>query len=181
MGDLQIGVKYRFLEESATRPEIAVFPSTSLPTGNQQMGLGLGHPQTFLPIWAQKSAGPWTLFGGGGLHVNPGAGNRNWWYSGATLTRKVTPQISVGGEVYHTTANAIGAAGSTGFNFGFVRNIDGRHALLLSAGRAMNFGNAFQLTRLMRSAFFHERSTVFKGSNGTVPIATQNGSWQIAL
>ena len=35
------------------------------------------------------SAGPWSAFAEAGYDVNPGAGNRDWWFAGAALTREV--------------------------------------------------------------------------------------------
>ncbi|MGB8266384.1 MAG: hypothetical protein WCE44_08695 [Candidatus Velthaea sp.] len=49
---------------------IAFYPNVEIPTE------AAGHAAVFLPIWLQKSSGPWTAFGGGGLFLNPGPGNR---------------------------------------------------------------------------------------------------------
>jgi hypothetical protein len=68
------GIKYRFIPESASRPQVAFYPSI----GNSQ---GL-----FLPLWAQKSVGRITLFGGGGWSRNISAGGRNYWSGGLAGT-----------------------------------------------------------------------------------------------
>ncbi len=73
-GDTELGAKVRFIQETAWVPQIATFPTIELPSGNEDRGLGAGHVQTFLPLWLQKSAGPWTTYGGGGYWVNPGEG-----------------------------------------------------------------------------------------------------------
>ena len=56
---------------------------------------GTGRVRLLLPMWAQKDFGPWSLFGGGGYMINPGAGNRDFWQSGVALTRQVTPRPQV--------------------------------------------------------------------------------------
>src|SRR6266704_2005880 len=59
LGDTQLSVKYRFLHEDDTWPQAAVFPAVVLPTGSADRGLGAGQPQVLLPMWLQKSWGPW--------------------------------------------------------------------------------------------------------------------------
>src|SRR5206468_592860 len=56
-GDTELGVKYRFIQETDKVPQIGVFPLLELPTGNHRQGLGNGKAQVFLPVWAQKSWG----------------------------------------------------------------------------------------------------------------------------
>src|SRR4051794_38691528 len=55
LGDVELGAKYRFLHETDTLPQVAIFPLVELPTGDHGRGLGNGKTQVFLPIWLQKS------------------------------------------------------------------------------------------------------------------------------
>jgi len=41
--------------------------------------------QAFLPVWMQKDVGDWTVYGGGGYWINPGAGQKNWWFTGLAV------------------------------------------------------------------------------------------------
>ena len=66
LGDVEMGVKYRFVEEGEGQPQIGVFPMLELPTGNDRRGLGNGRLWARLPVWVQRSWGPWTTYGGGG-------------------------------------------------------------------------------------------------------------------
>jgi hypothetical protein len=51
-----------------------------VPVANRHFGSGrLG---LFLPLWAEKDFGAWSLFGGGGYNINPGPDQRNFWLSG---------------------------------------------------------------------------------------------------
>ncbi len=97
-GDTEFGVKYRFIEEDEEgwRPQVAVFPFVEAPSGNAHRGLGAGHTREFLPLWVQKSFGDWTTYGGGGYWINPGAGNRNFFFSGWLLQRKITDTFTLG-------------------------------------------------------------------------------------
>ena len=64
-GDIETGIKYRFVQESKSRPMMGTFVMFELPTGNADRGLGIGKAWFKLPLWLQKSWGPWTSYGGG--------------------------------------------------------------------------------------------------------------------
>ncbi len=139
-GDTQVSFKYRFIheDEKGWRPQVAVFPLVQLPTGDQSRGLGAGHVLGFLPIWAQKSFGEWTTYGGGGYWINQGdAGDKNYWFFGALLQRKITDKLSVAGEIFHQTANTVDGDDSTGFNFGAIYDFSDHDHFVFSAGRGL--------------------------------------------
>ena len=46
-GDTELGIKYRFVQESDWIPQIATFPLMQVPTGSHARNLGSGHLQTF--------------------------------------------------------------------------------------------------------------------------------------
>jgi hypothetical protein len=148
IGDVELGVKYRFLEEDANgwRPQVGVFPLVEIPTGNAHRSLGAGTTRAFFPVWAQKSLGDWTTYGGGGYWINPGAGNRNYWFAGWLLQRKLTNKFTFGGEVFHQTAAARGARDSNGFNVGGFYDFTENHHVLFSVGRGLE--NADKANRL---------------------------------
>ena len=138
-GDTEVGFKYRFIEEDkdGARPQIGIFPLVELPTGNQDRGLGAGHVRVFLPLWVQKSFGEWTTYGGGGYWINQDEhlGDKNYWFFGWLLQRKITEHLTLGGEIFHQTADTIDGVDSTGFNFGGIYDFDEHNHLLFSAGR----------------------------------------------
>ena len=134
IADTELGVKYRFLRqhEGSWLPDVAFFPKIDLPTAGERFGSGkLG---AILPLWAQKDFGPWSLFGGGGWTLNPGAGNRDYGFAGIALTRRVTERLSLGGEVYHQAASAVGGRSSTGLGFGASWQVAPKWSLIGSAG-----------------------------------------------
>jgi hypothetical protein len=135
LGDLEVGIKVRFLKETDALPQIGLFPLVEIPTGNADQGLGAGHTQVYLPVWIQKSWGPWTTYGGYGWWRNPGPGNQNWTYAGWLLQRDLGEHLTLGAEAFRTTAMALGGQTSTGFNAGGQLNFSGMHHLLFSAGR----------------------------------------------
>jgi hypothetical protein len=137
VGDTELGAKYRFISPGKDDwyPQVGVFPLVELPSGNARRGLGAGYVQAFLPVWVQKDFGNWTTYGGGGYWINPGPGNRNYWYVGWLLQRQVTKKLALGGEVFHTTSSMVGRGGVTGFNLGGQYDLTDHDHLLFSAGR----------------------------------------------
>ena len=49
-----------------------------------------------MPLWLQKSVGPWTSYGGGGYWFNPGAGNRSYAYVGWQMQRHLSELATLG-------------------------------------------------------------------------------------
>ncbi|MEI6502419.1 MAG: transporter, partial [Armatimonadota bacterium] len=60
VGGTWVGAKWRFAEQTANRPAIAVYPQLSLPTGDAGRGLGAGKSSYVLPLEAERTLGPWT-------------------------------------------------------------------------------------------------------------------------
>jgi hypothetical protein len=131
-GVVELAVKYRFLHQAAGSwmPDVAFFPRVFVPTGARFDAV---RPGLFLPVWAEKDWGPWSLFGGGGLQINPGAGERNFWQSGLALTRAFGERFSLGAEVFHQTADARDTRDFTGVNVGATYKLS-PHWTLMAAG-----------------------------------------------
>ena len=146
-GDTELGIKYRFLDggPSGTGLMVGTFPLVELPSGDENRGLGSSHTQVFVPLWLQKDFGPWTTYGGGGYWFNPGSGNKDYWFFGWLLQRQVTDHLTLGGELFHETADAVDGVDSTGFNVGGFYDFSEHHHLLFSAGTGIQ--NADQTNR----------------------------------
>jgi len=50
-GDTEVGIKYRFLDETDSLPQIGIFPMAELATGDSNSGLGNGKTWYRLPLW----------------------------------------------------------------------------------------------------------------------------------
>lgn len=137
-GDTELGAKYRFVQETQSKPMVGIFPLVEVPTGNSARGLGGGHFQFFLPVWLQKSWGPWTTYGGGGYWINPGSGNQNFWLTGLVVQRDLSSSLTLGGEIFHTGPAAVGEGGRLNFNLGGQYNIDEERHILFSVGSGIS-------------------------------------------
>ena len=117
-GDTEVGIKFRFVDQSTYMPAIATFPLVEIPTGNASMNLGNGEAQIYLPIWLQKDMGNWTIYGGGGYWIHPGIGNKNWLFTGLLLQYNFTNTFFLGAELFHQTSSSIDTKAYSGLHVG---------------------------------------------------------------
>jgi hypothetical protein len=131
-GDVELGVKYRFLNNEKSGFSAAVFPRAILPTAAHSPG---EKTRFLLPLWVEKDfAGGTSLFGGGGFTINPGAGNRDFWQAGIALTHDLSKTISAGAEITRQGSDTVGATAQTRAGVGTIIQISDHYALLFSGG-----------------------------------------------
>ncbi len=136
LGDTELGVKYRFVRETDQHPQIGVFPMVELPTGRASRGLGNGRAWYRLPVWLQKSLGPWTTYGGGGIALNPASGQRNYGFGGWLVQRDFGPHLTLGAEIFRQGPDTHDDRGFTAANAGGYLNFTENLSLLFSGGRS---------------------------------------------
>ncbi len=131
-GDVELGVKYRLLNDEEIGVSAAVFPRIILPTST----LGTGErARLLLPIWVRKDfAGGTSIFGGGGYEINPGQDNRDFWRASVAVTHDITKKVSLGAEIAQQGSDALGGTSQTQAGIGGIVKIGGPSALLFSAG-----------------------------------------------
>jgi hypothetical protein len=138
-GDVQLGAKYRFLNDEGTGWQAAVFPRVILPTSAK--GLGGNRVRLLLPLWVQKDMGKTSLFGGGGYEINPGPGNKGFWQAGVAVTHDFTSRLSLGAEAYRQSADTRGGDDASGVDAGLIRKLGGPYSLLLAGGPRFSSGH----------------------------------------
>jgi hypothetical protein len=110
IGDIELGVKYRFVQETKKRPMIGTFVMFEMPSGDAARGLGVGKTWYKLPIWVQKSSGPWTSYGGAGETIVRAPGYRSYPFAGALLQRDLGKKWTLGAEVFYHGPQGIATA-----------------------------------------------------------------------
>jgi len=163
-GVTRFGIKTRFVTESEDRPQIAFYPSVQIPTS--------GHIVTLLPFWLQKSFGPWTTFGGGGLYINPGPGKRDYTFAGGALERTISPGTTLGLELFHQGADTIGGSDTTAANVGLLSQLGEHHAVLFSFGRAFHGPDRFAAYASYEFALGPRSTSTAKTTSGSASGAT---------
>jgi hypothetical protein len=144
VGDVELGIKFRFLAERKWTPMIGTFPLVEVPTGSRQRGLGNGTAQIFIPVWVQKTIGEWTTYGGWGVWLDTGNANRHWWFFGWQAQRKLGEHLALGAELFHETPEELGASSDTRFNLGAIIDVNDSHHVIFSAGRSIVGVSQFQ-------------------------------------
>ena len=137
-GDVEIGAKYRFINDDQAGLQAAVFPRVILPTSSRD--LGGRRARLLLPLWVQKDLGKTSFFGGGGYEINSGGGNRNLWQAGLAVTHDFSDRLQLGTEVNWQSPDERGANDSVGVDLGMIRNLGGPYALLVAAGPTFSGG-----------------------------------------
>ena len=143
LGDIELGVKYRFFKETDAIPQAGTFPHVEIPTGDSSKAAGSGSWELFVPLWLQKSFGPWTTYGGGGFWIQLKSGSHDFWFFGWELQRDISWRLMLGAELFCNTGSFTDNRTETGFNAGGVFNFTKDHHLLFSAGRDFSGPNTF--------------------------------------
>lgn len=131
LGDVELGAKWRFLSETAHRPQVGIFPLVELPTGSAARGLGTGELQVFIPVWIQKSFGDWMTYGGGAVRFT---GTKDVDFeAGWLLQRQIAKPFALGAEAY-VTVPTDGRAVELQLNLGAVVDLSEHLHLLGSVG-----------------------------------------------
>lgn len=140
--DTEFGIKYRFVKETENSPQIGTFPIIEIPT-IKNSEFSDGKAKIFLPLWAQKSWGKLTTYGGVGYWINPGTNNKNWIFSGWEIQYANSPVVTLGGELYYHSANTKDSKSGTGFNLGGSVNTTEKFHIIFSFGRSLTNDNTF--------------------------------------
>lgn len=139
-GNTEFGVKYCFIHETEKSPQIGIFPILEIPT-IKNPEFSTGKFQVFLPVWAQKSWGKLTTYGGVGYCINPGVTNKNWIFTGAEIQYELSPKLMLGGELYYHSADADGSKSVTACSIGGSVNISQKFHIIFSAGHSLTNDN----------------------------------------
>jgi hypothetical protein len=130
--DSQMGLKVRFIQETEHSPQVSFYPQVTFATGVP--GVSNGHGTLFLPVWAQKTIGKVTVFGGGGYDFDKDSSGPGDWQAGVAATAPVTKDDTIGMEFTRTTPHDTYQQSDVGF--GMIHLLGATHALLFSAGRS---------------------------------------------
>ena len=136
-GDSEAGIKFRFVGKEPESLQIGIFPLVELPTGDSARGLGNGSTWVKLPLWIQKSWGPWTTYGGGGYAFNGAPGARDYPFGGWLIQRNLSDLLSLGWELFAQGRDKEDDQGFLAVNIGGSLNFSPEFSLLFSGGHSL--------------------------------------------
>ena len=137
LGDVIIGTKYRLLGKPSADSGLSASLEVSLPTGDEQRGLGSGAVDVDL-----KARGGWQLgcevvyFNLGHTWVGEERKDNTWFYSGV-WDHPVRRNLRLLTEVYGKTANEPGAPNALAGTVGIKWRLAHRQQLQFSIGRSL--------------------------------------------
>jgi hypothetical protein len=134
--DTEFGIKFRFIQETDNSPQVGVFPIIEIPTVKNSE-FSDGKLKIFLPVWAQKTWGKFTSYGGAGYWINPGTNNKNWIFAGWEAQYSFSPKLTLGGELYFHSASTDDGKSGAGFNAGGSVNPSEKFHIIFSIGHSL--------------------------------------------
>ena len=137
-GDIELGVKLRFLHDEHGGFSAAVFPRLFLPSGAKPFTAG--RAGLLLPLWLGKDWGGWSVFGGGGYMIQPGRGNRSHALAALAVTRDLSDKVALGVEAKREGPDAPDGRATTLFQLGGILQLGGPFSLLAAGGPLLEDG-----------------------------------------
>jgi hypothetical protein len=134
--DTEFGIKYCFLQETENHPQAGIFPIFEIPTIKNE-DFSDGRIKIFIPLWIQKSWSKLTTYGGAGYWINPGAGSRNSVFLGWESQYDFSKAVTLGGELYFQSADAVDGKSLAAFNLGGSLNFREHIHLIFSFGHSI--------------------------------------------
>ena len=136
LGNMEIGLKWRFLDEAEDGISISTYPQMAFENPTSSVDRGLVEPGTelFLPLQIEKDLG-W-------LVVNPEVGfatregGDDTWVYGLAVGREVSEGLEVLAEI-HGEAERHFHGGEILFNVGMRLDLSDRNTFLVSVGRGI--------------------------------------------
>jgi hypothetical protein len=135
IGDMLMGVKWRFFNEEKSQFQLGIYPQLLVPSGDRARGLGEGRTAFVLPLVAQKSWGKWTLYGNVGYWWRTAAETHNYVYAGAVLEREINERLTLGAELFGNSPKERDIRSEFAFNIGGTWKLSTHLNLLFTAGR----------------------------------------------
>ncbi len=139
IGDLELGWKYRFLDEDDRGVMASIYPQVLTPTGSSRHGLGGGRAEMLLPLEVGRHFFDEKLLIYGEIGYNlvfDGSGEHNWIYGIASEWQKserLKLLFEVGGVAWESGSDP----DFPFFNAGLKYQLTDRWTLIGSAGRSL--------------------------------------------
>lgn len=139
IGDIELGAKYRFIQEKGSRPMVGTFVMVEIPSGDASRELGNGTTWLKIPIWIQKDLGHgWQTYGGGGYIVNDAPGGRDTPFFGWQVQKEIIKdKLILGGEWFNPGRMSYDTRNSHLVDIGGYYNFSKNFSLLFMGGHSL--------------------------------------------
>ncbi len=136
-GDVRLGLKYRFIHETETCPQVAFYPKFTFPSGDPDQGIGNRKTIGTVPLWMQKKWGDWKFTGGASYVINPAKGKFNYLYGGMLIRWQITKSFMLGNEFVLQEPKSLTDGSKVLYNFGGSYYFTPQTFVLFSTGHSI--------------------------------------------
>lgn len=136
-GGIELDHRLYRQQEGGWLPSIGVAPEILLPSPAAKFGLGTNALHAHLPLILTSKVGAWTTTENVAYAINPGPGNRNYWFVGGILDRALSATVHLGAELYYRSSTGAGLRDTVGFTVGAELKLSDHQAVFASIGRAL--------------------------------------------
>ncbi len=136
-GDIDVELRYRFLQETERSPQAAFTPTITIPTGSRNQGLGNGRAWYILPIAVQKSFGDWKTYAEIGYGVNSSPSFKNYLFGGCVCEKILSTKLKLGAEIFTQGASTDVTRSFTLLNLGCTYDFTKDFGVLASVGHSI--------------------------------------------
>lgn len=128
IGEVEFGLKWRFIDETGSLPQVGTFVLIQVPA------------KIFLPILLQKNWDKWVISGGPGVWIRPGKDAETWLQISGMVQRKITDSVWVGTELVYQMGADEETFHEIGGNIGGGIELGEHYQLVGSVGSTSSIG-----------------------------------------
>lgn len=140
IGDVQLGWKYRFVEEEQSGWMASIYPQPLLSTGNEQLGLGNGRLEMFLPVQVGKhflDEDRLLFYAEAAHNLVFEDTSQDTWFLGVAAELEVTDKIELVAEIADVVTPRIVGPDEPFINLGFNYELSKRCLIQTAFGRGL--------------------------------------------
>ena len=140
LGDTGLSFKYRFIDETPLTPlspQVSIYPEIDFPleAAHEISAQAMSASSRQFGCRKVLATGPRMAAEGMRSIRNANLGDKNNWFFGWLLERKITENLILGGEIFDQREHNVDVKNETGFNVGGTYDLDAHDHLNVSLGR----------------------------------------------
>ncbi len=140
VGDMDLGWKYRFLDEHSFPVSLSIYPQAIVPTGDEDRGLGSGKPEYTFPLQVGRHFLDDTLFvyGEVGYTVFMSREEDDGWLYGIAMEYELFDRFDLVGEIHGWVPVTGPSNPDVVYNLGFKHELAGGVKFITAVGQSFS-------------------------------------------
>jgi len=140
IGDIEVGWKFRFIEQAAFHVSLSIYPQAVIPTGDEDSGLGAGKPEYTFPLQIGRHFFDERLFlyGEVGYTAFMSRDQDDGWFYGVAVEYELWEGLVILGEINGQVPVAGPSHPDALFNLGFKYKLTENVKFITAMGRSFS-------------------------------------------